>query len=154
MVHGLAFSEPSPLYQRLVVSERSVLELGSWSGELSRDPHLFVAHAVLAEGRSFDAILGAMQGELERIGRGEIDAARVDAVKSHLRYAMLTELQTPSDVADLIARMVAVGGELEALDRYLAALAAVTPEDVARVARTYLTPARRFVVTLAQRERS
>ncbi len=152
VVHGLAFSEPSPLYQRLVVNERSVLELGSWAGELSRDPHLFVIQATLAEGQSFDDILGAIQGELDGLAEGHVDAARVDAVKSHIRYAMLTELQTPSAVADLIARTVAVGGSLESLDAYLAALAAVTPEDVTRVAREYLTPSRRFVVTLSHDE--
>lgn len=152
VVHGLAFSEPSPLYQRLVVSERRLLELGSWAGELSRDPHLFVAQATLADGQRFDDILGAIQGELDGLAQGRVDAARVDAVKSHIRYAMLTGLQTPSDVADLIARSIAVGGSLESLDQYLAALAAVTPEDVARVAREYLTTQRRFVVTLAHGE--
>ncbi len=149
VVHGLAFSEPSPLYPRLVVDERRALELGSWAGDSSRDPHLFVAYATLSEGQSFDDILGAMQAEVERIGRGEAEPERVEAVKSHIRYAMLTGLQTPSDVADLIARTIAVGGRLEVLDEYLAALAAVTPEDVARVAREYLTPSRRFVVTLS-----
>ncbi len=152
VVHGLAFSEPSPLYQRLVVNERRALELGSWAGELSRDPHLFVIQATLADGQRFDDILGAIQGELDGLAEGHVEPARVEAVKSHIRYGMLTELQTPSDVADLIARTIAVGGSLESLDAYLAALAAVTPEDVARVAREYLTTQRRFVVTLSHGE--
>lgn len=150
VVHGLAFSEPSPLYQRLVVDERAALELGSWANDHSRDPHLFVAHATLAEGQSFDAILGAIQGELDRIAAGQVEPERVEAVKSHIRYGMLSELETPSAVADLVARTIAVGGRLDVLDQYLAAVAAVTPEDVARVAREYLTADRRFVVTLAQ----
>lgn len=150
VVHGLAFSEPSPLYQRLVVDERSVLELGSWANEHTRDPHLFIAHATLADGQSFDTILGAIQGELDRIAQGNVEPERVEAVKSHIRYALLSELETPSAVADLIARTLAVGGRLEVLDQLLAAVAAVTPEDVARVARQYLTADRRFVVTLAQ----
>jgi zinc protease len=149
VVHGLAFSEPSPLYQRLVVDERRLLELGSWAGEHSRDPHLFVVQATLAEGQTFDTVLGAIQEELGRIAGGGAEPARVEAVKSHLRYALLSELETPSAVADLVARTLAVGGSLEVLDQYLAALAAVTPEDVARVARQYLTENRRFVVTLA-----
>lgn len=149
VVHGLAFSEPSPLYQRLVVDERRLLEFGSWANEYTRDPHLFVAHATLAEGQSFDAIRDAIQGELDRIAAGQIEPERVEAVKSHIRYALLSELETPSDVADLIARTIAVSGRLETLDQLLSALASVTPEDVARVARTYLTPERRFVVTLS-----
>jgi zinc protease len=149
VVHGLAFGESSPLYQRLVVQERRLLELESWSGEFSRDPHLFVAMATLAEGQSFEAILGAIQGELARFGAGGAEPARVEAVKSHLRYGLLGELDTPTAVADLVARTLAVGDDLASLDQYLAELAAVTPEDVARVAQQYLTEARRFVVTLA-----
>ncbi len=150
VVHGLAFSEPSPLYQRLVVNERALLELGSWDNDHARDPHLFVAHATLSEGRSFDEILLAIQGELDGIGAGQVEPARIEAVKSNIRYSMLTGLQTPSDVADLVARMIAVGGRIEVLDAYLAALAAVTPEDVTRAAREYLTENRRFVITLSR----
>lgn len=150
VVHGLAFSEPSPLYQRLLVEERAVLQLGSWAGSHSRDPHLFIASATLAEGRSFDEVLGAIQGELDRIAAGEVEPERIEAVKSHIRYSLLSELETPSAVADLVARIIAVGGRLEALDAYLEEVAAVTPEDVAKVARDYLRPERRFVVTLAQ----
>ena len=78
-----------------------------------------------------------------------MDAERVEAVKSHVRYAFLTELETPDHVADTAAHFIAVGGRLDAMDDYLAALSAVTSEDVARVARTYMGEGRRFVVTLA-----
>lgn len=150
VVHGLLFSESAPLYQRLVVEDRSVIELGSWAGAHSIDPHLFVATAVLAEGAEFDATLGALQGAIDALAEGEVDAERVEAVKSHVRYALLTDMQTPSDVADMAARYIAVGGSLDALDGYLAALAAVTPADVSRVAGELLTESRRFVVTLAR----
>ena len=149
VVHGLAFSEPSPLYQRLVVQEQRAIELGSWADELSRDPHLFVAHATLRDGEAFDPTIADMQTTLDALGRGEVDAERLEAVKSHVRYAMLSDLETPSDVANLAALIIGVGGSLEALDRYLEELAAVTAEDVARVAREYLTESRRFVVTLS-----
>lgn len=149
VVHGLAFSEPSPLYQRMVVTERTLLELGSWADEFSRDPHLFVVFATLAEGQTFDPALAAIAEELARIGRGETAPERIEAVKSHIRYSTLMDLDTPSDVAELAARMIAVGGNIEAVERYLAAVAALTPADVARVAREYLTEQRRFVVTLA-----
>jgi zinc protease len=108
-----------------------------------------VVHATLADGQGFDGIVGAIEGELASIAAGRAAPARVEAVKSHLRYGLLSELETPSDVADLVARTLAVGGRLEMLEQYLAALAAVTPEDVARVASQYLTESRRFVVTLA-----
>lgn len=58
-------------------------------------------------------------------------------------------MQSPSDVADRLAQMIAVGGTYQTLDDYLSAVAAVTAEDVARVARQYLVERRRFIVTLA-----
>lgn len=149
VVHGLAFSEPSPLYQRVVVDEQRALEFGSWADDVAVDPHLFVAHATLAEGQTFDPMIAQMQAALTALAGGEVDADRLDAVKSNVRYAMLSDLQTPADVADLAARFIAMSGGLEALELYLAELAAVSAEDVARVARDYLTESRRFVVTLA-----
>jgi zinc protease len=151
VVHGLLFHESSALYQRLVVDEQKLLELGSWPGEFSRDPHLLVASAVLKSGpgAEFDPVLDAIQAEVGRVAAGEVPRERIDAVKSHVRYALLTGLETPDDVAELVAQFLAVGGALDALDAYVAALAAVTPEDVQRVASRYLVPERRFVVTLA-----
>ncbi|UJR82084.1 M16 family metallopeptidase [Sandaracinus amylolyticus] len=152
IVHDLAFDESSPLYQRLVVQDQSVLELESWAGEQTRDPGLLVVTAAMTPGQAFDPILDAIQAEMTRIGAGEIPAERVRAVQQHLRYALAMGLETPSSVAGFIAGMLAVSGRIEAIDDYLRALEQVTPEDVARVARTYLVPERRYVATLAQRE--
>lgn len=149
VVHGLAFSEPSPLYQRLVVEEQRAIEFGSWADELSRDPHLFISHATLRNGEAFDPIIADMQGVLDALAAGVVDAERLEAVKSHVRYALLSALETPSDVANLAAQFISVGGDLASLDAYLEELAQVTTEDVARVAGAYLTEERRFVVTLA-----
>ena len=148
VVHALAFHESSPLYQRLVVHDQTVLELGSSSGELVRDPRLFVVNATLAPTASFDTVLDAIQAELSRLATGGASAERVAAVKSHLLHALATGLETPDDVADLVARYLAVAPEVASIDEYLDALDAVTPEDVARVAATFLVPGRRFVVTL------
>ncbi|MBX3274270.1 MAG: insulinase family protein [Sandaracinaceae bacterium] len=150
VVHGLALGEPSPLYQRLVVNEQRAVELGSWDSEITRDPHLFITHATLRDAEPFDPIIDALQATMDALARGEVDAARLDAVKSHVRYGLLTELETPADVADLVARVIGAAGDLGALDQYLEELAAVSAADVARVAREYLTEARRFVVTLSR----
>lgn len=152
VVHGLAFSEPSPLYQRLVVQEQRAIELGSWADEMARDPHLLVAHATLRPDEDFDAVIAQMQQTVDALGAGEVDAERLEAVKSHVRYALLSGLQTPSDYAQLAAEFISAGGTLDLLDPWLEQLAAVTAEDVARVAREYLTEDRRFVITLAHGE--
>jgi zinc protease len=158
VVHGLAFSESAPLYQRLVVEDRALVEFGSWEDSFDRDPGLFAYSGTLPppegeiDASIFDPVVDAVQAELDRIGRGEAEPARIDAVKSHVRYALLGDLETPTDVAQLLARFLAVADSIESIDAYLEAVEALTPEDVARVARTYLVPRRRFVVTLSHRD--
>lgn len=157
IVHDLAFDQSAPLYQRMVVQDRTLLELESWGGEHTRDPGLFVVTAALVPGEgapAFDPVIDAFQAEMGRIAAGEIPADRVRAVQQNLRYSLAMGLETPSSVAGFVAGMLAVSGRVEAIDDYLRALEQVTPEDVARVARQYLVPERRFVVTLAQRERA
>ena len=156
IVHGLAFDSASPLYQRLVVTDRSVLELGSWAGEHSRDPGLFVAMATLPprEGATdatiFDPTITTIQDELDRIGRGETPAERITAVRDHLLYAVPMTLETPSSVAVFLASQLAVAGSLDVVRRYYDALSSITPEDVATAARTHLATTQRYVVTLRE----
>jgi zinc protease len=133
-----------------------VLELSSWAGEHSRDPGLFVALATLPPPERaptpaiFDPTIQAIQGELDRLGRGELGAERVAAVRDHLLYAVPMTLETPSSVAVFLASQLAVAGSLEAVRGYYDALAAITPADVARVAQSHLTERQRYVVTLRE----
>jgi zinc protease len=154
VLHALAFSESSDLYQRLVVRDERLLRIESWAGELHRDSGLFTVEVTLKPETPFAEVEGAVTEELARIGRGETPADRLREVTSNLRYRMPMEAQTPSGVANLIARFLAVTGEVDGYERYHQTLGEVTAEDVARVARTVLTPARRTVVTLSPADRA
>lgn len=156
VVRALAFDESSQLYQRLVVDNQLLTRLSSWSNDFSLDPGLFIATAVLspsddfAAPAGFDLVLDAIQNELDRIASGDLDAERIAAVQSHIRYAFLARLETPGRLASTLASFIAVGGDVSALADYLDALAVLTPEDVAEVAAAYLTSDLQFVVTVAQ----
>jgi len=154
VVHSLLFDRSAPLYQALVLEKQSLLELASWSDNFSRDPALFVVSAELKEGTAFEDVERDIQLAIDLLGRGEIDPARVDAVRSHLGYGLTMKVETPSDAADLVAQFVAVTGEPSGLSDYLRALAEVTKEDVTRVASLYLHEKRRFVVTLKPKPRA
>ncbi len=154
VVHSLAFTEASDLYQRLVVHDQHLLTLESWRQDFHRDPQLFIVEARLTPQITFDQVTQAIQDEIARIGRGEYPRERIAQVVSNLRYSLPMEAQTPSDAANLIARFVAMTGDVHALDRYVQHLQAVTPDDVARVARTYLLTARRSVITVMQADRA
>ena len=149
VVYALAFSPSSELYQRLVVAEQKLTELGTSEGMMHRDPGLFVIQARLAADVTFDEISAVIDTELTRIGRGAYPRERIEAVVSHLRYALPMSVQAAPDAAELVARMMALTGDPGTLEQYVARLSAVTADDVARVARTYLTQAHRARVMLA-----
>ena len=149
VLYELAFGPSSDLYQRLVVQEQKVLSFGENGFDLQRAPGLLVVDAVLREGTTFDEITEAVTAELSRIATGNVPEARIEEVESHVRYDLQLGLETPDDVAVLLARYTAMQGDVGALDAFVARLGEVTAEDVARVAREMLTPAHRTVVTLA-----
>ncbi|HEY6878922.1 MAG TPA: pitrilysin family protein, partial [Polyangiales bacterium] len=153
VVHGLLFDRSAPLYQSLVVEQQKLLDLQSWHGNYSRDPGLFVISAELRDPTPFADVERDVQLAIDLLARGEVDPARVDAVRSHLRYGLTMEVETADDAADLLGQFMAVSGTPDGLREYLDALASVTKEDVQRVATLYLNDKRRFIVTLKSRPR-
>ena len=146
----LAFGEPSDLYQRLVVKEQKLIELGADPDEaLHKDPGLLRIDAKLKDGTPFDDIVAAVQATVDAIGRGEAKPADVEAARSHLVSSLTLSMQTPSEVAVRFAYLAAVTGDVHGYERYLDALKKVTADDVTRVAKSYLLTTRRNVVTLA-----
>lgn len=146
----LAFGEPSELYQKLVVRDQKVIELGADPDEaLHRDPGLLRIDAKLKAQTSFDEVTAAVQAALDGVARGDAKPADVEAARTHLISSLTLSMQTPGSVAERLAYLAAVTGDVHGFERYMTELHKVTPEDVARVAKAYLVPARRNIVTLS-----
>ncbi len=146
----LAFGEPGDLYQRLVVKEQKLIELSADPDEaLHKDAGLLRVDAKLKDGTSFDDVVAAVQSTLDGIARGEAKPADVDAARMHLTSSLTLSMQTPSEVAVRFAYLAAVTGDVHGYEKYLDAVKKVTADDVVRVAKAYLVPTRRNVVTLS-----
>lgn len=146
----LAFGEPGDLYQRLVVKEQKLIELGADPDEaLHKDAGLLRVDAKLKDGTSFDDVVAAVQATVDGIAKGDAKPADVDAARMHLVSSLTLSMQTPSEVAVRFAYLAAVTGDVHGYERYLDAVKKVGAEDVVRVAKAYLIPNRRNVVTLA-----
>ncbi|MCP4603611.1 MAG: insulinase family protein [Proteobacteria bacterium] len=155
VIAGLAFSESSPLYRKLVVEEQKVLDLEayhsvSWSP--SSDPFLFFVDVTLKKGTTFDEVTEAVTQAIAEVADGKVPIERIEAVKSNVRYDFLLDLETPADVAYAITKLMSATNDPNSLDAFGKALTEVTPEDVVGAAKTYLTEERRTVVTLASEE--
>jgi zinc protease len=143
-----SFGEPSELYQRLIVKDQKLLELeASPRGAETKDPGVLEIEAKLGGKASFDEIIGDVQSTIDSAARGELPAERVAAASRHLLNQGILGAQTAPSLASRLASLTGRTGDVQAYGKYMAALAQVKPEDVARVAKM-LTPAHRDVVTL------
>jgi zinc protease len=149
IAYQLVFSEAAPLYQKLVVDEQEVdLLLGGPSDH--RDPHLFDIIARVKKPERVAYVEAAIAAALEEMKQKPVDVARLDQVKSHMRYAYGMQLDTASAVAASLAHYLQLTGDPEAVNQVYALYDRVTPETVRTVARKYFVPSGRTVVTLGQ----
>ncbi|HYC89153.1 MAG TPA: pitrilysin family protein [Thermoanaerobaculia bacterium] len=87
-----------------------------------------------------------MLSELRRIRSGDIEPRELDETKSYLIGVFPASVQTASDVASRLVDMELYGLSEDYFDRYRENIAAVTKEDVERVAQKYLDPDRVLIV--------
>jgi len=142
------FGEPGDLYQRLVVQEQRVLSLEADPRAIeSKDPASLEIDATLKATTSFDEVIGAVQAAVDGAARGQLPAEKIEAARDHLLNETILRAQTPAQVAGALALATGAVGDVHAFEQFVAALASVKPEDVARMAKLF-TPAHRDVVTL------
>lgn len=151
VLRALLFDESSALYQRLVVSEQRVIDISSDPDDLlHRDAGLFRVDAKLRAGTTFDEIVRAIDDEIAKVGRGEVKPAELEAVRAHVLNAATLGLQTPGAVAERLAIWTAVtDGDVRSFETFAKEVNELTLADVSRVAKQYLTPEHRNVVTMS-----
>ncbi len=85
---------------------------------------------------------------LEEFKTRPADAEKLEGVKRHHRYAFLMGLDSPANVAEGLARFIALSGGIEVVDRLYTELEKVAPADVLHATRKYFDPKRRTVAVL------
>jgi zinc protease len=149
VVYDYLFGETGSLHKTLVLEKQIAEPFQAWS-QAHRDPGLW---AVLGTGKTPEALAQieqAVDAAIADLQAGHIDESQLARIKSNQRYGLILGLEDPESVAEQLAWTVSVTGELDAVDRYMAALDALTPAEVAAFARERLVPAGRTVVTLTQ----
>ncbi len=147
LLGDLVFGETSPLYKKLVLDEQRVEFLVPQFG-LSRDPGLWMAITRVKDPADVAAVEAEIWRAIDDFKRSPVSAARLEDVRSNLKYSFLSSLTTPAQVCESVAQAVAITGGLEAIDRMYATLDRVTPADVRAAAQRWLAPERSTVVTL------
>ncbi len=147
LVAELAFGETSALYKKLVLDEQRAEMLGA-GFDYSRDPGLWSVYSRIKEPADVAAIEAEIWNTIDDIHEHPVTTARLDAVRSRMKYRFLSRLSTPSEVASSLARFIALTGDVTSIDTLHKTLDQITPQDVQNAARKFLTRERATVATL------
>lgn len=150
LISFLGFSETSPLYKKLVLEEQSVDAL-SVANPDHVDPYLFTVMARVKKPEDVDRIRDEILATFRSFRDQPVEPARLEAVKSHLRYSFALELDNSAAIAATLAAYVSLRRTPETINRVFELYRQITPEDVQAVARKYFVDSGRTIVTLSAR---
>ena len=86
-----------------------------------------------------NAVLRIMRDELNSLQNDEVEGAGLKRLQQQFITEYYLKNETNSDQANVLARAELYQGDYRAADRFMEQLRRVTPADVERVAKTYLT---------------
>ena len=110
-----------------------------------RQPGPFVVAAPVRNEVTREAV-SEMLSELRRIRTGDLEDRELDDTRNYIMGVFPATVQTASDIAGRLIDMELYGLAEDYFDRYRENIAAVTGDDVVRVARKYIDPERLYIV--------
>lgn len=113
-------------------------------------PNLFLYYAVPNQGKTVEELEKTWDEIVARIQKDGVDEATVKRVKVKTRAGLLRALDSNSGLAGQLASTWMAYGDWRKLFTDLEELDKVTPTDVQRVAKTYLTPNNKTVAVTIQ----
>ncbi len=147
LIGELAFGATSELYRKLVLDEQRLQSLSA-DFDFNRDPALWSVLGSVKDLADVQSVEGEIWTAIRRLQEQPVAQERLDAVRSNRKYGFLSALQTPNRVAGVLARYVALTGDVVVIETLWQTYPQITPADVLRAANLYLTPARSTVAVL------
>ncbi|MCU1261238.1 MAG: peptidase [Bryobacterales bacterium] len=144
---SLAFSQSSDLYQKLVIQEQKVDQFGADNGN-HVDPYLFTILARVKKPEDVAAVRKDVLATIQTYAATPVPVEKLERVKENLRYSFALGLNNSEAIAGTVAQYVALRRTPETINRLYDLYAKLTPQDVQRVAKKYLTDRNQTIVTL------
>jgi len=134
----LAGGESSRLYQTLVYKDRIAVQAAGF-GNFTEDPNLFWAYAIMNQGHTADEGEKTLLAVLDELKSRPVDAKELAKAENQEISGFILGRHTDEEKAVALETAAVIGKNPELvnteLDRYLK----VTPADIERVAKEYLT---------------
>jgi zinc protease len=141
----LTAGQSGRLYRDLVRERQAADSISAFGMGLSRGVSAFFAGGRPRPGHTTAEMEDVILTHLDSLAKTGPTDAELDRVLANAERNSFTSLAPVDDRADAINAAALLLGDLERVNTRVAELASVTPEDVARVAGTWLAPERRSV---------
>ncbi|WP_414568155.1 M16 family metallopeptidase [Nostoc sp. CCY 9925] len=133
----------SRLYQALVESGLAS-SVGGSAVELI-EPGWYEINATAAPGQQLSKIAQVLQESLTKLQEQPISAEELNRAKTQLQASYVLSNQDITSQANLLGYNQTVAGDYHFIEKYLAAIAKVTPAQIQKAAKTYLNPAKQTI---------
>jgi len=133
----LSRGQNSRLYQRLVYADQ-LATAASIGSNLMEEDGVISGTVIVAQGKSIEAAEASYDAVIADIRANPVTQAELDEAKMEIVSSELRQRETASGRAFILGQALVSEGDPGAPDANLAAVQAVTADDVLRVARTYL----------------
>jgi len=147
LLGDLAFGENSDLYKKLYIQEQKVQFLGS-SIPNNRDVPLFEIYSMVKKMEDVVYVRDEVYRTLEDFKTKPVDMKKLSDLKKRYKYGFLMGLDTPDNVANALARYIAITGGVEVVDQMLSKAGTITQQDVMNAAKKFFVPEHRTVIVL------
>lgn len=142
----LSDGRTSRLYKSLVQEKQVALSAQGFSGfPGDKYPNLMLFYALSAPGNTVEQVATALREEIERLKTEPVSAQELERVKTQARADLLRSLDSNMGMARNLVEYEVKTGDWRNLFKELQEIAAVTPADIQRVAKTTFTPANRTI---------
>jgi zinc protease len=142
VIEALLTRGDSSRLHRALVHDKQLASRAYIMNIAAADGGAFAVTAILAPGKSVDETEAALTAEIARLRDEPVSQAELDQVKSGMLADALDLRETPAFRAYVLGDGVALTGDPAWADKTLAAVQAITPAQVQRVARRYLADTR------------
>ncbi|MEP7269994.1 MAG: pitrilysin family protein [Acidobacteriota bacterium] len=133
----LSGGQSSRLYQKLVKEKQLVVQIGGFP-QSRRGPGLFAIQAIIAPTRKPDEVEAAIFEEIEKLKNTPIETWELDKAKTNARRSAVQQRSSSLGLATNLAEATVAYKDPNLTNTRFEKIAAVTREDVMRVAKKYL----------------
>jgi len=145
LANVLSSGRSSRFFEAIVRQAQLASNVFAFAGD-SRGPGLFRVIGTAVPGRQVADLEAAIHTEIERIKAGPIETWELEKARNSARRSVVQQLGSSLQRAILLSQFALLNDDPGLINTRAERLAAVTAEDVRRVARQYLSAENRTVV--------